>query len=38
MPNAHLYYKKQLVTIDAATPIYIIEFKVPAELLLHSTF
>lgn len=36
--NAHLNYQKQLFTIDAATPIYIIEFKVPAELLLHSSF
>ena len=36
--NVYLNYQKQLVTIDAAAPVYVIEFKVPAELLLHSSF
>lgn len=36
--NAHLNYQKQLVAINAAAPIDIIEFEVPAELLLHSSF
>lgn len=36
--NAHLNYQKQLITINAATPVDIIEFEVPAELLLHSSF
>lgn len=34
--NAHLDYEQQLIAVDAATAIYVIEFKIPAELLLHS--
>lgn len=34
--NAHLDYEQQLVTVDAATPVYVVEFKIPAQLLLHS--
>lgn len=36
--HEHLNYLQQLVAVDAATAIYIIQFEVPAELLLHSTF
>ena len=36
--HEHLNYLKQLFAVDAATAIYVIEFEVPAELLLHSTF
>lgn len=33
--SAHLDHEQQLITVDAAAPIDVIEFKVPAELLLH---
>lgn len=35
--NAHLNYLKQLVAVDAATAIDVVEFEVPAELLLHAS-
>ncbi len=36
--HAHLNYQKQLVSVDAATPVYVIQFEVPAQLLLNSSF
>lgn len=35
--NAHLNYLKQLVAVDAATAVHVVEFEVPAELLLHAS-
>lgn len=36
--HAHLNDQKQLVTVNAAASVNIVEFEVPAKLLLHSTF
>lgn len=35
--NAHLNYLEQLVAVDASTAVNVVEFEVPAELLLHAS-